>query len=333
MSHTPELQAREPLVATLPPEAVERLDYIRHTTGDRVQAAGLVAIIAVGTLTGMGIAAFSGKTSGGYDLARARQESHALTLAFDKNMAIDIGTAYNEEKLTATGIQEHVGISSFLTLGKKIPLLPPKVNKELDAPTATKYEIPGKAITTSVDKRGKIDLEVDVTQLEATTSYVDAMPPIRNFTITRGGQVNYGDQSGFRYSADNLAAKILAIVNIDRLNNTMQSIDDSVNHDLALEGLEQVQEQCTAQLEPTLQSVAKTSITNFVFNTLHEEDRVGSITFTGGTWKWNKPTLPAAVTKNKSAKYASSYTKPVPKLDATTCDVSKVQAGVQANAQ
>jgi hypothetical protein len=200
--------------------------------------AGVAALSAIALLSSL----WEGPSlSADADLNAAHTSANIHKIVWDKDTAISPGTVYFQEQVTAQNVEYKFTLHACL--GKLIchdfhspGFVNPHVNKQFDGDGQEVVKVPLAAIT-AYNNGDKIDVDVNLSQVEGDISWSGAGPIPQNFTGDPSNP-NFGDQHGARDQFLKAAAALQAGVQINGLENTYDQVDDAVDHDLLLKGLD-----------------------------------------------------------------------------------------------
>ncbi len=239
------------------------------------------------------------------DLNEANTTATIEKIVWDPELAIDPATMYFQETLSAEGIKNKLVYKPKLGLISTGDVLKDfEDNKELRGTGQIKFDIPFDAIEPQVSEN-KLNLVVDESKMKGTIFWPNTGPEINDYTLD-GTTKNFSDRSGFTRSVISGISKNLQVINMDTLNNTIEDLDNQIEHDMKLKGLEAAGT-CLQKPEvmDTLHTLSERAIRANVAMLGHK-DEIGTVTFINSTGELQKDTGQAA-DKAMGTTYQHSY--------------------------
>jgi hypothetical protein len=244
-----------------------------------VGAAFLAAsgIISFGLVAGANTNNQRNKMTATPDFSKTHAVSSAKLIQFTPSTRIPVGTAYFDEKLTATKIK-------YTIKSKPIDIMPdPTVNKELHDVGAIEFDLQGKAVTAKINpKTGKNDISIDGSKALVQAHWVNtAGPNIRDFTMN-GNKPNFDDRAGGVLATERAFCANAKMLNVDTCSNTLDDVDKEANKAVSDAALAAMLKQCPRDpvLTAKTQAAIAAELSQMAMSMGGGKDDIGTITYT-----------------------------------------------------
>lgn len=288
-------------------------------------AAVLAATMFVGPVLGNIAGRFD--PEGRADLEKARTSSVAKALVFNEEQQINVGTAYFEERFSATGVVYKINWGIPLPFGRTGPDVIPdfSVNKELNGVGKEKFSVPFEALKAVLDPvTGKTKITVDTQKVVVSSSWKDA-PVVRDFVVKGGERV---------YEADSRRANLVkgfseqfTHFSQDLFADTIKALNEQTTRAMRIKALSTFTQQCPAQMEFKLKAAINKALTENIRSTGQDKAKIGEINYTEGPFKWTEEPTPPIVQSAVDKTYEHDTNVTVNNnftVDKITCDVSGI---------